>query len=138
MANSDFISFLKTLNPDDWDKKISNTWTLQDLVAHMVGWEKAFIEVAHALAEGKARPWFMDPGTWDAFNAQSVKFYKDYSPHDLMVEWEKWQKELLKTIDHFGEEKLREYPELVDWIFDQSENSHYNSHLRQLKEVLQK
>ena len=133
-----FLEYCQNLKPEDWGVRINDSWTVKDLVAHMVGWEKGFIEIIEALVNHRDRPWFMSEDQWSRYNEKSVREYKEHGPSELLLEWEKWQKELKETTVRFGESNLRKYPELVEWVFDTSENSHYNHHLRQIKEVLEK
>ena len=134
----EFMTYLKTLNPEDWNVKVTDKWTVKNIVAHMIGWEKGFIDVVQAFMRNEKQPWFYDMDQWDKFNEQSIDFYKNYSSADLLAEWEKWQRELRKIIDEFGEERLRAHPKLVKWIFDESQDSHYNEHLNQIKQALGK
>lgn len=89
----DFLSFCKTLRPEDWQKRVNKGWTVKDLVAHMVGWEKEVaIELPKAWAKGE-KPWFLLADNYDDFNdfnSQSVAVYRNFSNDELLAEWGKW------------------------------------------------
>ena len=44
MSELDFVSYLKILKPEDWHKKVNDKWTVKDVVAHMIGWEKGDVK----------------------------------------------------------------------------------------------
>ena len=132
----DFISYCRGLKPEDWRKKVNEKWTVKDVVAHMVGWEK---EVARVLLEAwrtGQKPWFIEAENYDEFNSKSVEGYTGYSPEDLLLEWESFQNRLNDLITEIGEENLRKLSGF-DWVFDGGEDGHYAHHLRQIKEVVE-
>ena len=135
-TETDFIIYLKTLKPEDWNKKVSKTWIVKDVVAHMIGWEKESANVIKQIWESKELPWFMTSEDYDDFNHKAVEFYKDYTPKDLIEEWEMWQEKTQKEIDHIGEDKLKAHPDLFGWLFEEGEGSHYRHHLSQIKKIL--
>ena len=134
----DFISYLKTLQPEDWNKQVTDKWTVKDVVAHMVGWEKGDSDAIQKAWETKEKPWWLDTSDYDEFNRQNVKLYKDYTPEELIKEWEKCEKHNENEIERIGEDKLRSRPDLFRWLFEEGEDSHYNYHYKQIKEVLGK
>ena len=40
MVEDDFITYLRALRPEGWQLKVTDKWTVKDVVAHMVGWER--------------------------------------------------------------------------------------------------
>src|SRR5436309_2991200 len=96
----DFVGYLKTLKPEDWNKMATSQWTVKDVVAHMVGWEKRDAEVIPVIwATKKKSPWMNAEEEYDEFNARWVAFYKDCTPEQLLVEWEMWQKKVSAVVD---------------------------------------
>jgi hypothetical protein len=132
----EFIDYLKTLRPEDWEKKTTSEWTVKDVVAHMIGWEKHDPSIIQQTWQSKQDPWWQEKSDYDEFNKKEVEYYKHYSPQVLIEELEKWQAEVEKTISEIGEENLKKYPDLFGWLFDTSDKNHYEHHLRQIKEVL--
>lgn len=141
----DFLTYCKQLKPEDWSRQINTNWTVRDLVAHMVGWEKAFTEELMKSWETKQAPWFMDPGSWDRYNAKSVQLYQDYTPEQLLSELEKWQRKLKSEINRIGKDNLRQ-AKIFGWVFEwvlgednpKSDEiaSHQLYHLKQLQRVM--
>lgn len=138
IMNLDFVSFLKTLKPKDWNIMVTDSWTVKDVVAHMVGWEKGDPEAIRKAWKTKKPPWWMEMDDYDDFNKKNVDFYKDFSPEELIGELEKWQRHNQKEIDRIGEEKLRARPDLFGWLFEEGEGSHYSHHYDQIKKALNK
>lgn len=134
----DFISYLKTLKPEDWQKPVTDKWTVRDVVAHMVGWEKGDPDAISKAWETKQPPWWMTTDDYDKFNQQNVEYYKDFTSEQLISEWQKWQAHIDKEVAKIGEAKLRARPDLFSWVFDEGEDSHYNHHFKQIREALGK
>lgn len=134
----EFIDFLKTLTPADWETKVTDKWTVKDIVAHMVGWEregaKTFLE---AWQKGE-KPWFMTEKSFDDFNNRIIEEYIKYSPEELMNEWKKWQDDLDRQVKEIGEDKVNERYREFDWVFDSGDDNHYEHHLKQIKAGLNK
>lgn len=133
----DFIAYLKTLQPEDWDKKVNKNWTVKDVVAHMVGWEKGDVDVIRTAWETKQAPWFMNTDDYDEFNRKAVEYYKDYSSNELIEEWEKWQQRVQDEIDSIGEDNLRSRMDLFGWLFKTGDGSHYDEHYKQIKTTVE-
>lgn len=132
----DLLAYCRTLKPEDWSKSVNGKWTVKDIVAHLVGWER---EVALELPKawsGKKQPWFMADSNYDDFNATSVNYYKNYSPEELLAEWEKWQKAINVQVERIGEENLRQQPDF-GWVFDDGEDGHYGKHYRQIQRAVE-
>ncbi len=136
--SSNFISYLRTLKIDDWNKKVTDKWTVKDVVAHMVGWEKEDPEIIKSTWGSKKVPWFYETDNYDDFNKKAVEFYKDYTPAQLLDEWEKWRNKVKEEIERIGEDKLRARPDLFGWLFEEGEGSHYNHHYQQIRKALEK
>lgn len=134
----DFVSYLKILKPEDWNKQVTSQWTVKDVVAHMIGWEKADPDIIRKTWETKEKPWWLKADNYDEFNQKSVEFYKDYTPEQLIAEWERWQQHVEQEIKKIGEDKLRSRPDLFGWLFEVGERSHYQHHLNQINKVVEK
>jgi len=145
----DFIAYLKTLKPEDWNKKATAKWTIKDVVAHMVGWERRDAEIIPIFWEtDKKSPWMSTKEEWDEFNKKWVEFYKNYTPDRLIAEWETWQKRVTEEIDKIGYEKIKARPDLFDWLIEDDNDSkdtytlseggsHYEHHYKQIKKAVE-
>jgi len=150
MSDLDFISYLKILKPEDWHKMATSKWTVKDVVAHMVGWEKRDAEVIPIFWQTKKRePWMSTNSEYDKFNAESLEYYKDYSPEQLISEWEMWQKKISEEIDKIGYTNIKSRPDLFDWLLEDEDKennnytltdggTHYEHHLKQIKAAVEK
>lgn len=131
-----FIDLLRSLTPEEWNKKVDDNWTIKDVVAHMVGWEKEFVKQLPIIWKTKKKPWFAESSMGDdEFNGKMVIKYKNLSPKQLINEWEKWLLKVQKEVNKIGERNMQANPNLFDWWFDEShEETHYN----QIKTILGK
>ena len=136
ISGSDFTAYLKTLNPEDWDEKATEKWTVKDVVAHMVGWEKEDAQIIGSIWKSKKAPWFYETNDYDDFNKKSVEHYKDYTPSQLIGEWEKWRRAVEKEISRIGEDKMKARPDLFGWLFKKRDDDHYNHHYRQIRKTV--
>lgn len=107
MDTASFINYLQKLSDDDLTQKVSMVWTVKDVVAHMVGWERECAIILPWAWKSKEVLWFMKTNDYDEFNAENVEEYKDYTIKDLLAEWRSWQGVLDEEIAKIGEEKLR-------------------------------
>ncbi|MGE5298224.1 MAG: maleylpyruvate isomerase N-terminal domain-containing protein [Acidobacteriaceae bacterium] len=129
------ISFFKSLKPEDWAKKTSEKWTVKDVLAHLVGWEREVATTLPKSWETKTEPWFMATGNYQDFNQRVYKEFKDYPPEKLLAELEKWE-EILKTeIEKIGADKIRQRPHM-SWVFDEGDEPHFGHHVQQVINVL--
>jgi len=133
----DFFQFLENLKPEDWNKKINDKWTIKDVVAHLVAWERECAICLPAAWGKKENPWFIKTDNYDEFNERAIQMYKDYSPEELLSEWKKWQDILEKEAKKIGENSLRsaQFGLTFDWFFDEGENNHYLEHFNEIKKV---
>lgn len=138
MSATNFIQYLKTLKPEDWQKKVNEKWTVKDLVSHMVGWEKEDVAVLRVTWKNKKQPWFYDTDNFEDFNRKSVEYYKNYTPQQLILEWEYWQHEIKMAMIEIGEDNLMYRYDLFSWLFREDEDGHYVHHLKQIKAVVEK
>jgi len=127
-----FITLIKSLKPEDWNKKATEKWSVKDVVAHMVGWEREDSDVIRLTWENKERPWFMKTEDYNEFNKKWVEYYRNYTSQELIQELETWQKTVQAEIDSIGEENLKTRLDLFKWLFNDGEDNHYNHHYRQI------
>jgi len=135
----DFITLLKQLKPEDWSKKVNGKWTIRDVLAHMVAWERDDPKIIRQSWKTKQKPWFINAktGDYDDFDKRAVEYYRRYKPQQLLEELIFHQKKLEEVIEEIGEDKLKKYPDIFNWLFNDSEDSHYNHYYQQIKDVLE-
>ncbi len=88
----------------------------------MAGWEKRDAEVIRIFWKTKRRsPWMSTRKEWDEFNRKEVERYKNYTPRQLIEEWEQWQKKVAEEIDEIGYQNIKSRPDLFDWLIEDQE-----------------
>ncbi len=108
---------------------------MKDVLAHLAGWEK---EVARELLKtwgSENEAWFMSVSNYDEFNEGIRRFYESYSPDQLIMELEKWQKVLEDEIREIGETNIKNKPDM-EWVFDEGGEPHFEHHVKQMKKAL--
>lgn len=148
MPDARFINYLKTLQPEDWQKQITSEWTVKDVVAHMIGWDRGDVDAVKIIWQNKQSPAWKLSG-WgkaedDAYNAKWVEYYKDFTSEQLILEWDKWQVEVMGLIESIGEENMKARPDLFDWLFEgvgddrkDTTPGHYKHHYNQIRKVVE-
>lgn len=131
----DFIDFLKKLKPEDWEKPVTDKWSVKDVVAHLVGWEKESVRELKRIWGTDQVAWFVKDTNYKDFNDKTVAEFSHYSPNELFGEWEKWQAELDSLVEKIGEDKIRQAPDM-DWVFDEGEDGHCLYHYKQIENCL--
>ncbi len=124
----EFENLLNSLTGEQWSIKVNSEWTIKDVVAHLIGWEK---EAANSLSKSwktKKSSWFVQIENSNEFNSKSVKEYKNLNYKQIIKEWIYWQDQLNKIIQEIGESNLRKEKE--------NEKNHYLLHLNQIKKAL--
>lgn len=133
----EFLTFLENLNPQDWNQKVTDKWTIRDMIVHLIGWEKEAVRELPISYATHQKPWFMNNNDdYVEFNAKNVQEYKDYPPKQLIEEWKKWQKVLDDEVEKIGVDKLKADYDFFEWVFDEGEGNHYLEHFKQIKEAL--
>ena len=103
-AHEKLRAVLNSLTPS---RRISPTWTVQEVVAHITGWDDATIKMLHAHATDEP----LDAPEWisiDHYNAQSVETRRPLSYEHTVREWELTRTQLKNLIDDMPPDKLAE------------------------------
>ena len=130
-----FVEYLKTLEPKNWEVQATKSWTVKDVVAHLVGWEKEVVNTLDEAIKTGEHAWFMKEENWDTFNKTNTEYYKHYTPEELIKEWKMWQERLEEKIQQHGEKKLKGDKDM-EYLFDE-EDGHYQHHFNQIKKALE-
>ena len=91
----------------DPEMRLSPTWTVKEVVAHITGWDVATIEMLRAHAVGEA----LDATEWvsiDHYNARTVETRRGLSYEQVVSEWEGTRDRLASILDEMQEEKYAE------------------------------
>ena len=102
---------VSSLPPEELDEVFLGTWSVKDILAHLIGWDYWNLKAAKEILAGKLPSFYSyyDPD-WTSFNAQLVKKYKKENFEKLLSSLrESHQKliNLLRTIpaEEFNEER---------------------------------
>ena len=104
------------LPTEEQNKRVKQTGyeSLRDLLAHILAWWEAGMEVIHAIAED--RPFERKNYELDLFNAEAIARYKPWDEAEFMAHFEKTRQKVsadLKSMD----EAVFENPHVKDWLF---------------------
>ena len=133
----DVITFFKSLKLEDWNKRVTQKWTVKDVLSHLVGWSReVVIELRNTLGK-EIEPWFMKTDDYTEFNEKIYNEFKNKLPEELLTEFTKWEKDWENEIKNIGEDKIRQRKN-TDWVFDDGEGgeSHFEHHINQVKKAL--
>jgi hypothetical protein len=137
MLPRDFLNYCQTLAPADWQKMVTSKWTVKDVVAHLLGWEREDPEIIQQAWATKTPPWFESTNERDdAFNQRAIDEFHDVPPDQLLAELARWQDKVEQTIQAIGEDELKKYPKIFRWLFEGPNgsrgNKHYQHHYGQI------
>lgn len=90
-----------------WDEVFLGTWSIKDLLAHLVGWDYANLEAAQAILAGR-RPdfWAHRDRDWQTFNAHLVAEYRRDGPAELQSLLDTSHRQLLAFLEDIPAEEL--------------------------------
>lgn len=113
-AQAEFAGLLEGLTPKEAAKVgVTPLWSLNDLLAHMVGWHQVALKRVRELVEGEpVRPFDIQ--------AMNRKFVREYQgvPWGLLVrELKKFQALLVKTARDLDEEHLKPESGPYFWLY---------------------
>lgn len=132
----DYIAYLQSLKPEDWSKMATSKWTVKDVLAHLVGWEREVAQTFTDAWKNGKQPWFMITENYDDFNAKIKEEFTAWSPEELLTEWQKWEKNLDDKIKEIGKDNFDVRKEAFTWVTDEGEQSHYLHHINQIKKAV--
>ncbi|WMT41860.1 ClbS/DfsB family four-helix bundle protein [Paenibacillus sp. D2_2] len=80
-----FISNLTPYSDDVLSKQIVGNWSIQDIISHIMGWDKNFIKTLDQIINNDEVK-LEEHHDVQAFNEGSVIFGRKMKPHDLLKE----------------------------------------------------
>jgi len=88
------------LSPAQQDEVFLGTWSVKDLLAHLVGWDYANLEAAQAILAGQ-RPafWVHYDRDWKTFNARLVAEYRRDDFAELVASVEDSHRRLIAFLE---------------------------------------
>lgn len=100
-----FISNLTSYSDDALCKQIVGTWSIQDIISHIMGWDKNFIKTLNQIIKNEQVK-LEEHYDVQAFNEASVVFGREMKPHDLLKEAISQRKQLISKLNMVSESAL--------------------------------
>ncbi len=75
-----FMRTVRTLTPEQFAEAM-NGWSARDVVAHLIGWNRACIDIADAVHREEAPAALIDPG--EDFSEVNARFVRQYDATDM-------------------------------------------------------
>jgi hypothetical protein len=95
-ARQSILCEINKLSPAQVDEPCIGTWSVKDLIAHLVGWDFTNLQAVQEILAGK-RPSFLQhyDRDWQTYNASLVAQYRRESIQEAMTEVEASHAELV-------------------------------------------
>jgi len=117
-------------------------WSVKDIIAHVLGWEKTMTEALQRMARGeKPTPEGVDYSDTDGWNAKFALVMKQQLPTTVLAEWGRVHQVFVKAAraipdDRFGEKDGK--PATVNRILEGSGYGHYREHAPPIRDWRQR
>ena len=96
-----------SLPPDKQDQVFLGVWTINDLLAHLVGWDYANAEAVHAILAGRLPAFYEHyDRDWKTFNAQLVIQHGKYDFAEILASVANSHRELVELLETVPAEEL--------------------------------
>jgi uncharacterized damage-inducible protein DinB len=92
-----FERLLETLDYIDAGAEIYPSWTVKEVIAHLIGWDRVTSDSLSSFIQG-GTPVRVAINGVDAFNQESIDIYRALSLEESVKEWEKERQRLLDTL----------------------------------------
>ena len=125
---NNFQESIKDLPRDKFDVIFYDQWSVKDIVAHILGWEREMTEALRRIARGeRPTPEGVDYSNADAWNAKFAARMRGQLPTTVLAEWGQVHGGFMKALgavpdDRFGEGKS------VNRIGEATGYGHYQEH----------
>jgi hypothetical protein len=133
-AYNDFQEAVKGLDRDKLEVVFYDQWSVKDIVAHILGWEREMTEALHRIARGeRPTPEGVDYSDSDAWNAKFAERFRGQLPSAALEEWDRVHGGFINAMssvpdDRFGEGKS------VNRIAEATGYGHYKEHTPPINE----
>ena len=128
-----FHESLQGLNEEQLQEAWLGTWSVKDIVAHIVGWQAELAPALERLARGeRPLPEGVSYEDVDAWNAKFAAARRDAGAADLLLELDKTHERFLRLADAIPEARFA--PERTAYrIVDLNSAHHYKEHGDQIR-----
>ena len=131
-----------SLSNEQQDQVFLGTWSVKDLLAHLIGWDHTNLDAAKSVLERRLPAFYEHyDREWQLYNAMLVKKYKKKSTRDLITNATASQAELiefLQTIppEYFNQDfgvRFRGYKVTIQRLLE-AETEDERTHLEQIRD----
>jgi hypothetical protein len=128
-----FHEALAGLNESQMSEVWLGTWSIREIVAHMIGWHREMTPALERLARGeKPVPDGVSYEDVDAWNARFAAAARDTAVADLLLELDRSHEAFMHAADRVPEERFQ--PGRAAWrIVDLNSAHHYREHGDQIR-----
>jgi hypothetical protein len=118
-------------------------WSVKDIVAHVLGWEREMTGALQRIARGeRPTPEGVDYSDSDAWNAGFSLAYKHVLPPTVVAEWQQVHANYVKAAQAVPDDRygVRDdgKPATVNRLLETSGYGHFREHAAQIKEWRQR
>ena len=130
---ANFQDAIKGLDRDQLQRVFYGDWSVRDIVAHMLGWEREMAEALRRIARGeRPTPEGVDYSNADDWNAKFSARLRQQLPTTVLAEWGQVHQTFVKAAeavpdDRFGAGEDGK-PKTVNRIIETTGYGHYREH----------
>jgi len=101
------IDLVSSLPPEELDEVFLGSWSVKDLLAHLIGWDYWNLKAVKEILAGKLPSFYShyDPD-WVSFNTQLVKKYKKENLEELLSSLKESHQKLISFLRTIPSEEL--------------------------------
>ena len=140
---ANFQDAIKGLDRDQLQRVFYGDWSVRDIVAHMLGWEREMAEALRRIARGeRPTPEGVDYSSADEWNAKFSARLRQQLPTTVLAEWGQVHQTFVKAAeavpdDRFGAGEDGK-PKTVNRIIETTGYGHYREHAPPIREWRQR
>ena len=140
---ANFQDAIKGLDRDQLQRVFYGDWSVRDIVAHMLGWEREMAEALRRIARGeRPTPEGVDYSNADEWNAKFSARLRQQLPTTVLAEWGQVHQTFVKAAeavpgDRFGAGEDGK-PKTVNRIVETTGYGHYREHAPPIREWRQR
>ncbi|HEX6035728.1 MAG TPA: DinB family protein [Anaerolineales bacterium] len=132
------------LSKRQWDQVFLGSWSIKDLVAHLIGWDDTNLEAIQNVLAGKLPAFYeyRDPD-WRTYNAMLVKKHKVNSSKEILTKAKDSQEKLIQFLqtvppEQFNKDfgvRFRGYKVTIQRLLE-AERGDEQTHLQQIMDFV--
>jgi hypothetical protein len=136
-ARQNILGEAANLSAEQQDQVFLGTWSVKDILAHLIGWDFANLEAVKSVLAKQVPAFYQHADRdWQTYNALLVRKYKKNSSRELLQRAQASQEKLIKFLqaipaEHFKEDfgvRFRGYKVTIQRLMEaeaKDEQTHY-------------